>query len=113
MAWMWWVHCPVTLTNPPPPPHDALCQLAEAPSGKVMQIFAGHAAGSQPCQGEASASETHLGAGVTCGCWGLGGKAPSVQPDARSARQQVRHTSLVLQVVVTGSEDHGVIVSAS
>eukprot|EP00439_Symbiodinium_sp_Y106_P071852 s2412_g13.t1 len=46
MAWMWW-----------------------APSGKVMQIFAGHAAG------------------VTCGCWGLGGK-----------------------VVVTGSEDHGVIV---
>ena len=42
--------------TPPPPPPDALCQLAEAPSGKVMQIFAGHAAGSQPYQGEASAS---------------------------------------------------------
>ena len=32
-------------------------RLNEAPTGKVMQIFAGHAAG------------------VSCGCWGLGGKA--------------------------------------
>lgn len=49
--------------------NDTMAWMWWAPSGKVMQIFAGHAAG------------------VTCGCWGLGGK-----------------------VVVTGSEDHGVIV---
>ncbi|CAJ1353970.1 unnamed protein product [Effrenium voratum] len=49
--------------------NDTMAWMWWAPTGKVMQIFAGH------------------GAGVSCGCWGLGGK-----------------------VVVTGSEDHGVIV---
>ena len=40
MAWMWWVQ-----TQAYEKPKNKECIATKAPTGKVMQIFAGHAAG--------------------------------------------------------------------
>jgi len=106
MAWMWW-----------------------APTGKVMQIFAGHAAGG--CLGSGavfSAVQAYqlrrflwmLGAGwqglpgICGGIWvGIAGIILFWMSRARAfwlIIGQITPLAWNLEVVVTGSEDHGIIV---
>jgi len=90
---------------------DTMAWMWWAPTGKLMQIFAGHAQG------------------VTCGCWGLGGKLVVTASDDKSVivwnpragtpQQHIRglheggivsicaHPDPDTPIVVTGSEDAG------